>query len=114
MNFYCKKALFIVCLMNIINLACLANLGAERDPFVSLGEVMQAKEEEVINLPYPVILKGTLRLGNNLVAIVNDDIIKEGQKWKEFYVVKIERAKVILEWKNKNFEIVVSQDTRKE
>ena len=113
MNLYCKNILFIVCLMIIINLSSLAILEAQRDPFVSLGELMQAKEQEIVNLPYPITLKGTLRLGNNLVAIVNDDIIKEGQRWKEFYVVKIERAKVILEWKHKQFEIVLGAETGK-
>jgi hypothetical protein len=107
MDLYCKNTLFIVSLMIIINLSFLAILEAERDPFVSLGEIMQAQEAEIVNLPYAITLKGTLRLGNTLVAIVNDDIIKEGQRWKEFYVAKIERAKVILEWKHKKFEIVV-------
>jgi len=87
-----------------------------RDPFVSLGDKMgltlQSKEEKV-RLPYPVVLKGTLCSKNTFVAIVNDDIIKTGQKWREFYVEKIEKNMVILEWKGKRFKVILSPEEKK-
>jgi len=87
-----------------------------RDPFVSLGDKMgltpQGKEEK-IRLPYPVILKGTLCLKDTFVAIVNDDIIKPGQKWREFYVEKVGKNMVILEWKGKRFQVILNPEKKK-
>jgi len=87
-----------------------------RDPFVSLGDKLEItqKKEEVIQLPFPVVLKGTMFTKNNFVAVVNDDIIKQGEKWKDFYVAKIEPGKVVLEWKNKKFEIGLSPKKQEE
>lgn len=87
-----------------------------RDPFVSLGDKIESaqKLEGVLHLPYPIVLKGTLYSKNKLVAIINNNIIQEGQKWQDFYVEKIERGKVILEWRGKKFEIFLSPKEEKQ
>lgn len=87
-----------------------------RDPFVSLGDKMGLTPEaqEEVRLPYSVVLKGTLCSKNIFVAIVNDDIIKQGQKWRDFYVAKIERNKIVLEWEGKKFEIGLSSEEEKQ
>ncbi len=108
-----KRSIFL----NIFLLMIISAGYAEkfRDPFVSLGDKMgltpQSKEEK-IRLPYPVVLKGTLRSKNTFVAIVNDDIIKQGQRWREFYVEKIEKNMVILEWKGKKFKVILNLEEK--
>lgn len=87
-----------------------------RDPFVSLGDKIEAADKlgGVLHLPYPIVLKGTLYSKNKLVAIINNNIIQEGQKWQDFYVAKIEKGKVTLEWRGKKIEIFLSPKEEKQ
>ena len=110
-----QQSLLILLTIIAVNFA-FAQEGEGRDPFVSLGDKILAAQSlgGTLLLPYPIVLKGTLYSKNNLVAIINDDIIRQGQRWKDFYVVKIERAKVTLEWRGKEFEVFLSPAEEKE
>ena len=89
---------------------------APRDPFVSLGDKMELtqKPEESIHLPYPLVLKGTLCSKDSPAAIINGEILKEGQNWRDFSIVKIEKSKVSLEWQGKRFEIFLDSDKKED
>lgn len=96
---------------------CFAETQEIRDPFVSISDKMippNRGDQESVQLPSPMILKGTLCSKNGLVAIINDDIVKEGQKWHDFYVIKIEKEKVFLEWRGKKFELRMNAEERKD
>ena len=97
----------IVVLMLVILISQARSNEDLRDPFVSLGDKLALAQgpAEAVQLPYPVILKGTLCAKNIYAAIVNNDMIRQGEKWQDFYVVKIENGLVILEWRDKKFEI---------
>jgi len=105
-----NPALILMAIIAFLSFAYFACAQDLRDPFVSLGDKMEAaqKSEGTFRLPYPIILKGTLCSQNKVAAIINNDIIKEGQKWQDFYVAKIEKGKVILEWRDKKFEITLA------
>jgi hypothetical protein len=80
-----------------------------RDPFASLGDKISvgALLDQAVLLPYPIVLKATLCSKDKVLAVLNDEIVKEGDRWNDFYVAKIEKEKVILEWKDKKFQILL-------
>lgn len=106
-----KKKLFLIMAIGLI----LTGIGyaedepASRDPFASLSDKIfgEASSDQGMLLPYPIILKATLCSKDKFLAVLNDEIVKEGDNWKDFYVAKIEKGKVILEWKDKKFQILL-------
>lgn len=87
----------------------------ERDPFASIEDMLgsSARIEKIIQLPYPVIVQGTMCSENVSLAVINGDIVKEGDRWREFMVEEINRERVILEWKNEKFKIEINFKTEK-
>ena len=79
----------------------------KRDPFVSIGDKMLLNKGaiEVVHLPYPVIISGTMCSKGVRLAVINGDIVREGGKWRDFIISKIERNKVILKWRGKKFQV---------
>jgi hypothetical protein len=87
------------------------NLSAQekkpRDPFLSLGDKIKLSQEtkDTSVLPYPIVVNGIIWTEHLPVAIINNEIIQEGEVWRDFKVEKIEKDKIILSRGKSQFEI---------
>ena len=101
-----------------INTLAFAQQEGQRDPFISLGDMMKLTKKDapdISTLPYPVVISGIIWTENCAVAIINNDIVQEKEKWRDFIVEKIEKDKVILRLGETKFEIpwVSEEDAQK-
>jgi len=78
-----------------------------RDPFLSLSDEIRLSKEtkDIYTLPYPIVVNGIIWTENLPVAIINNDIVQEGEVWRDFKVEKIEKDKIILSRGDSQFEI---------
>ncbi len=90
-----------------INSGLFAQERKPRDPFVSLGDKIRLSQEanDISTLPYPIVLNGIIWTENLPIAILNNEIVQEGETWRDFKVEKIEKNKVILSRGDSKFEI---------
>ena len=79
----------------------------KRDPFVSIGDKMSLNKGaiEAVHLPYPVVVSGTMCSKGVKLVVINGDIVREGGKWRDFIISRIERDKIILKWRGKKFQV---------
>lgn len=105
---------FILFLIIIrINSGLFAQEKKPRDPFLSLGDKIRLSQEanDISTLPYPIVLNGIIWTENLPMAILNNEIVQEGEVWRDFKVEKIEKNKVILSQRGSQFEIpLVSEE----
>jgi len=101
---------FIIILINRVSFA---QEEKQRDPFLSLSDEVKLsqKTQGISTLPYPIVINGIIWTENSRIAIINNDIVQEKDKWKDFTVERIEKKKVILRWGDDQFEInLVSEE----
>ncbi len=101
--------IFIFCI--IINIKSFAQ--KRRDPFVSLKDRTQVERNGRVKLPYPIKLEGIMCSKEAALAILNGEIVKEGEKWREFKIEKIEKDRVILSWGDKKITIFSTPEKEK-
>lgn len=91
----------------IINNNLFAQEEKLRDPFLSLGDKIRLAQEakDISVLPYPIVINGIIWTKNLPIAIINNDIVQQGEVWRDFKVEKIEKDKVILSRGSIQFEI---------
>ncbi len=108
--------LFLTLSLIITSNILFAQQGGPRDPFFSLGEKIKLsqKTEDFSSLPYPIVVNGIIWTEKLPVAILNEDIVQEGQVWRDFKVDKIEKDKVILRRGESKFEIPMLSEEENE
>ena len=104
----CKlRFLLLFCLpLSIITFnSAFAQEKEQRDPFLSLTDKIKLNEFRGNILPFPAVLSGIIWTKDKPLAVVNDEIIEQGQEWQGFKVEKIERDRLILKRGETLFEI---------
>jgi hypothetical protein len=82
----------------------------ERDPFIPLiteqGDLRQSfiKPSEEINLP-AITVYGISKVGANFYALIDGELVKEGDTIKGIKIVKITSDRIEVKYKNKSFQI---------
>jgi hypothetical protein len=106
--------IFFIIIIITINL--FAQEKKTRDPFLSLGDKIRLSQEtkDISILPYPIILNGIIWTKNSPIAIINDEIVQEGEVWRDFKVEEIQKNKVILSKGDSKFEIPLVTEEEKE
>lgn len=105
------KFLLLFFILSLIIIRISHNLFAQgeklRDPFLSLGDKIRLAQEvkDVYALPYPIVINGIIWTEHLPVAIINNDIVQQGEAWGDFKVEKIEKDRVILSRGSIQFEI---------
>ena len=77
----------------IFNVVFAQRQDEQRDPFLSLADKIKLKESAGSVLPFPVVLSGIIWTREVPLAMVNNEIIQEGEDWQGFKVEKIEKEK---------------------
>ncbi len=89
-----------------------------RDPFVSsldkdsptgLRISFEAPQED-IKLPVEFMLKGILSKGSELYAIINDDVLRKGDRLGQVVIRDIRQDKVILEYAGREFTLSLRRE----
>lgn len=110
-----KKTALIAFTLNIIIYGVLLAQNEElnynkRDPFVPLlDEKFNLRKDfrkpsAQMVLP-KVSLQGITKLGDTLYAMIDGELLKEGQAIKDMVIVKVESDKVIVRYAESNFEL---------
>jgi hypothetical protein len=89
--------------------------GSLRDPFISVIDVkttkgVPAKEREIKMPSFPMVLKGVMLQAGNSVAIINEDIVKEGQIWRDFKVERIDSQGVTLNYRQEILRLQLQEE----
>ena len=96
-----------------------------RDPFVSLEKSMIEKEErkevkvkpakkELSKLLVNIHLQGVIWSKNKQLAIINEQILKEGEEFKGFIIKKIMPQKVVLKYGEEEIAISITPPEEEE
>jgi hypothetical protein len=103
------KILLLFCLslsiINNNNLAFAQKEEEQRDPFLSLADKIKLGDTSSNILPFPVVLSGIIWTKDMPVAMVNNEIVQQGEDWQGLKVEKIEKDKLILKRGQTLFEI---------
>lgn len=81
-----------------------------RDPFVSIVDVDKLKyqqagaTEEKIPI-FPMELKGIMLKNGKAVAIINEEVVREGQIWHDFKIEHITKQGVTLSYKSESLKL---------
>jgi len=106
-----NRFILLIFVSYIIIINVNANANNKRDPFVSLKDKAEAeKEKEKVKLPYPIKLEGVMCGETTSLAILNGEIVKEGEQWREFKIEKIEKDRVILKWGDKKIVLTSKKE----
>ena len=81
-----------------------------RDPFVPLldekGNIRKDFKKPAAQIVLPkVSLQGITKLGDTLYAMIDGELLKEGQTIKDMLIVKVEQDKVLVRYGDNNFEL---------
>ncbi len=91
-----------------------------RDPFIPLLD-QQAPQglrtdfsppEVKVKLPLEIDVKGILSKGNEYYAIINEQVMKEGQNLGEVKIKKIEANSVIVEYGQREFRLFLKKEKK--
>ena len=88
-----------------------------RDPFTSIIDLDKVKyqpsvEARAVKMPsFPMELRGVMIREENSVAIINEDIVVEGQIWREFKVERIDSKGVTLNFMEEILQLKLKQIT---
>ncbi len=111
------KSVFRLIIFFLLILPCLAQADDSRDPFIPLVNekgIMRTKFQkprmEEINIK--INLSGISKIGNTFYAIIEGELLKEGDNFKEFKIEKIEDNRVILSFGEKLFEILLETEKK--
>lgn len=92
------------------NLLFAKNEDEQRDPFLSLADKIKLGDTSGNILPFPVVLSGIIWTKDVPLAMVNNEIVQQGEDWQGFKVEKIEKDKLILKRGGTLFEIPLITD----
>lgn len=108
--------LFFILFLIIIRNALFAQGEEDRDPFLSFSDkiILSQKAQDLSTLPYPIVVNGIIWTEKIPVAMLNNDIVQQGENWRDFRVYRIEKDKVILKWENRKFEIFLDSAEKNE
>ena len=108
---YKIKFFLLSCILSFIIITINNSLFAQeqklRDPFLSLGDKIRLAQgaKDISVLPYPIVINGIIWTENLPIAVINNDIVQQGEVWRDFKVEKIQKDKVVLSKGSIQFEI---------
>ena len=77
-----------------------------RDPFSAPEGLEQSAEETGLSrIPFAIELKGIIIEGNKKYAILNDNIVKEKDTWRDITIEKIEKDYINVIYGGKQIKI---------
>lgn len=108
--------LFFILFLIMIRNTLFAQGEEDRDPFLSFSDkiILSQKAQDLSTLPYPIVVNGIIWSEKIPVAMLNNDIVQEGQTWRDFRVYRIEKNKVILKRGSNKFEIFLDSAEKNE
>lgn len=83
-----------------------------RDPFVSLlGEeqLKKSDDKEIEIAVFPMALRGLMVREGKAVAIINEEIVTEGQIWHNFKIEDIDNTGVTLSYNGKTIKLIMKE-----
>ncbi|MDP1853629.1 MAG: hypothetical protein Q8L26_05460 [Candidatus Omnitrophota bacterium] len=82
-----------------------------RDPFVSLlgDDRLKKPDKEIEIAMFPMALRGLMVREGKAVAIINEEIVTEGQIWHNFKVEDIDNTGVTLSYEGKTFRLIMKE-----
>lgn len=82
-----------------------------RDPFVTLlGEDRLTKSDKEVEIAmFPMALRGLMVREGKAVAVINEEIVTEGQIWHNFKIEDIDNTGVNLSYKGKTFRLTMKE-----
>lgn len=89
-----------------------------RDPFISIMDIINIKEgmngqktkDPLDEIPlFPMALKGVMLQEFNSVAIINEEIIREGQIWHDFKIESIDSQGVTFSYMGKILRLTMRE-----
>ncbi len=112
-KFILSALIFVIFTAGVIfaqNIENEENLDPGRDPFVPLvdekGEMRKYfRKPESENMTLRAVLMGVSRINNENYALIDGELVKSGDNFKEFLVANIESDRVILKYGEKIFEM---------
>lgn len=125
--FWVQMSIGLVCLLSAgISFAQLAkekfvyDSGGRRDPFIPLVDNQTISglrasflpPKEKVRLPIEIAVKGILWNGQEYFAILNDQVLKKGQKLDGIELEKIEPDKVVLKYRGEKFNIFLKKGSK--
>ena len=88
-----------------------------RDPFISIIDLEKQKlvEQKVLDLSN-VIVNGIIWNESASIAIINDELVMAGDKWRDVIMEKIEKDRVISRSQDKSYTLSIDNtpDAQKE
>lgn len=87
-----------------------------RDPFVCIIDIdkirYQPDKGPSVRMPlFPMVLRGLMVQEGNSVAIINEEIVTEGQTWHDLEVVRIDDAGVTLSYRGEDLRLVMKEES---
>lgn len=90
----------------------------KRDPFIPLLDpdsptgirIEFAPPAQRIGLPLEMTLRGVLQRGKERYAIINDDVVQEGDNMGDVKIKRIEKDRVIVEYREREFAIFLRKE----
>lgn len=85
-----------------------------RDPFVYLVDESKLKPlgEEDVSLEkvlFPMVLRGVMVQEGKAVAVINEEVVTEGQTWHNFKVERIDKDGVTLSYQGKSLRLAMKE-----
>lgn len=89
--------------------------GFLRDPFIAMVSEGQLNQPEQIGpsleqLLLPMTLKGVMVRDGKSVAIINEEIVVEGQIWHNLKVGRIDKESVTLSYEGKSMRLAMKEE----
>lgn len=86
-----------------------------RDPFVSLLREEDLRQSGSADLPldallFPMTLKGLMMKKDKAVAIINEEVVREGQIWHDLKIEHIDKEGVTLGYQGKSLRLVMKEE----
>lgn len=85
-----------------------------RDPFVYLVDESRLKpsgkdDSSLEKVLFPMALRGVMLQEGKAVAVINQEVVTEGQVWHNFKVEKIDKDGVSLSYQGKSMRLVMKE-----
>ncbi len=112
-----KYGVYIIMILAVLNLLANskvfgqeADITPDRDPFIPLlddkGNLRKQFTKPSLQTSAPqVILMGISKVGNTFYAMIDTELVKEGQVFKDMTIEKIYADRVIVLYGDKTFEL---------
>ncbi|MEK6714616.1 MAG: hypothetical protein AABY43_01045 [Candidatus Omnitrophota bacterium] len=85
-----------------------------RDPFVYLIDESRLKpsaeeDSSLEKVLFPMVLRGVMVQEGKAVAVINEEVVTEGQTWHNFKVERIDKDGVTLTYQGRNLRLVMKE-----